>query len=205
RSKWRLHAKIYVGDQAVTVGSSSFTDSGLRNQLEANVRFQRFDSPSKPAQRDEGQRHTETVQIAEPCCDCGNDYNDQLITLLAQLLRLVPWQEAIARASAELVEADWAERYLRGEYLPGDAALWPSQRQGIAQALYILKERGSVLVADATGSGKTRTGVHLIGAKMHEIISSNRLRQGKALMICPPAVVPHWQSESTIAGVHVDV
>ena len=205
RSKWRLHAKIYVGDQAVTVGSSNFTDSGLRNQLEANVRFQRFESSTKPAQREEGQRYTEAARIAEQFWDLGTDYNDQLIDLLEQLLRLVPWQEAIARASAELLEADWAERYLRGEYLPGDAALWPSQRQGIAQALYILKERGSVLVADATGSGKTRTGVHLIGAKMHEIISSNRLRRGKALLISPPSVTSDWLSESAIASVPLDV
>lgn len=42
RSSWRLHAKIYVGDDATTIGSSNFTDPGLRNQLEANVRFQRF-------------------------------------------------------------------------------------------------------------------------------------------------------------------
>ena len=127
------------------------------------------------------------------------------INLLEQLLRLVPWQEAVARASAELLEADWAERYMRGEYLPGDAALWPSQRQGIAQALYILKERGSVLIADATGSGKTRTGVHLIGAKMHEIISSNRLRRGKALLISPPSVTAEWMKESAEASVPLDV
>lgn len=205
RSSWRLHAKVYVGDRAATIGSSNFTDSGMKNQLEANVRFQRHVHTRKPSQREENQRYNETIQIAEQIWDLGADYNDQLIKLLEQLLRLVPWQESVARASAELLEADWAERYLRGEYLPGDAALWPSQRQGIAQALYILKERGSVLIADATGSGKTRAGVHLIGAKMHEIISSNRLRRGKALLISPPSVASEWVSESAIASVPLDV
>ena len=205
RSTWRLHAKIYVGDDAATLGSSNFTDPGLRNQLEANVRFRRFDDAKKPAQREEHQRYLETVQIAEQFWKLGKDYSEQLIELLEQLLRLVPWQEAVARASAELLEAEWAQRYLRGEYLPGDAALWPSQRLGIAQALYILKERGSVLIADATGSGKTRTGVHLIGAKMHEIIASNRLRRGKALLISPPSVSSEWMSESAIASVPLDV
>ena len=205
RSRWRLHAKIYVGDQAATMGSSNFTNPGLRNQLEANVRFQKNENAAKSADGEEHKRYQETVQIAEQFWDLGTDYNQQLIELLEKLLRLVPWQEAIARASAELLEAEWAQSYLRGEYLPDDATLWPSQRLGIAQALYILKERGSVLIADATGSGKTRAGVHLIGAKMHEIISSNRLRHGKAMLISPPSVVPEWMSESAIASVPLDV
>jgi hypothetical protein len=201
----RLHAKIYVGDNAATLGSSNFTDSGLHNQLEANARFERHDTAKKGAKHEEHQRYIETRQLAEGYWDLGLDYNAKLIALLEQLLRLVPWQEALARACAELLEAEWAQRYLRKEYLPGDAALWPSQRQGIAQALYILKERGSVLVADATGSGKTRMGVHLIGAKIHEIITSNRLRRGKALLISPPSVVQEWESESAQASVPVDV
>ena len=200
RSPWRMHAKIYVGDEAATLGSSNFTEPGLKRQLEANVRFQ------KAAKTNEEQtRYEETVQIAEEFWKLGKDYNKQLIALLERLLRLVPWEEAIARAATELLDGDWAKRFLRGGYLPGDADLWPSQQQGIAQALYILKERGSVLVADATGSGKTRAGIHLIGAKMHEIISSNRLRQGKALLICPPSVIPNWQLESAQASVQVDI
>jgi SNF2-related domain/Helicase conserved C-terminal domain len=205
RSTWRLHAKLYVGANAATLGSSNFTDPGLRNQLESNVRFRRYDEPVKPAHKEEHQRFLETSQIAEQFWDLGTDYNQQLIALLEQLLRLVPWEEALARASAELLEAEWAKRFLRGEYLPGDAALWPSQRLGIAQALFILKERGSVLIADATGSGKTRAGTHLIGAKMHEIIASNRLRRGKALLIAPPTVVNEWKEESAIASVPLDV
>lgn len=35
-----LHAKIYKGDQAITLGSSNFSRLGLLQQTEANVRFQ---------------------------------------------------------------------------------------------------------------------------------------------------------------------
>lgn len=35
----RLHAKMYCTQAAVTLGSSNFSHSGLRQQLEANVRF----------------------------------------------------------------------------------------------------------------------------------------------------------------------
>lgn len=199
RSRWRLHAKIYVGDAAATVGSSNFTAPGLEYQLEANVRFE------QAGKAEEKRRYRETRQIAGEIWNLGRDFNAGLIELLESLLRLVGWQEALARAAVELLEGKWAQAFLRDDYLPDDARLWPSQRTGIAQALYILKERGSVLVADATGSGKTRAGVHLIGAKMHEIVAANRLRQGKALVICPPSVVGGWEAESGKANVHVDV
>ncbi len=35
----RLHAKIYAGETAATVGSSNFTHAGLSRQFEANARF----------------------------------------------------------------------------------------------------------------------------------------------------------------------
>lgn len=191
----RLHAKIYVGDQAATLGSSNFTRPGLDRQLEANARFSREKEPK---------RYAETVAIAENYWQLGRDYRAELIDLLEALLRVVPWQEALARACAELLEGDWAKAYLRSDYLPGDADLWPTQRQGIAQALLVLSQQGSVLVADATGSGKTRMGTHLIRAVQDQIIRSGRLRQGKALMVCPPAVQDNWQMESTLCSVPLD-
>ena len=190
-----LHAKIYVGDAGATVGSSNFTESGLRLQMEANVRF--------TAAKDRI-RYTELKQIAENIWAMGQDYRDDLIALLEQLLRVVSWQEALARACAELLEGEWAERYLSDDYLAGAANLWPSQRQGIAQALYVLSHQGSVLVADATGSGKTRMGVHLIGAILDQILRKGRLRQGKAIMVCPPMVEESWEHESHLAAVPLD-
>jgi len=192
----RLHAKIYCGDDAATVGSSNFTKPGLDSQLEANARFTR---------KSESARYEELVDIAENYWALGRDYNDALIALLEQLLRVVPWQEALARASAELLEGEWARAYLRQEYLPLEAELWPSQKQGIAQALYILSRQGSVLVADATGSGKTRMGVHLVRAVRDDILRSGRLRQGKALMVAPPAVRDSWERESHFSGTQLDI
>ncbi|MGI8685331.1 MAG: phospholipase D family protein [Acidimicrobiales bacterium] len=40
-----LHAKVYVGEAAATVGSSNFTAAGLGTQLEANARFERVSEP----------------------------------------------------------------------------------------------------------------------------------------------------------------
>jgi superfamily II DNA or RNA helicase len=191
-----LHAKIYLGDDAATVGSSNFTANGLGSQLEANARF----SAGK-----EAMRYRELRNIAENFWQLGTDYSADLIDLLNKLLRVVTWEEALARACAELLEGNWADEYLAAGYLPGEGDLWPSQRQGIAQALYVLSRQGSALVADATGSGKTRMGVHLIRAAVDDIVRSGRLRRGKALMVCPPAVRENWELEATRCSAALDV
>ena len=183
----RLHAKIFIGDVAASLGSSNFTIPGLKTNLEANARFTR--------NRDKV-RYEETTHIAENYWQLGRDYNDELIALLDKLLQVVSWQEALARACAELLEGDWAARYIRESELSSGSALWPSQKQGIAQALYILSRQDSVLVADATGSGKTRMGVHLVNAVVDQILRSGRLKYGKSLMVCPPAVESSWKSEA---------
>lgn len=187
-----LHAKIYVGDRGATLGSSNFSEMGMRLQMEANARF------TTVKERD---RYAELKQIAENYWAMGRDYKEQLIALLEQLLKVVSWQEALARACAELLEGEWAERYLSGEYLSDAAKLWPSQKQGIAQALYVLSNQGSVLVADATGSGKTRMGVHLVGAIQDQILREGRMRRGKSIMVCPPVVEQAWERESNFAAV----
>jgi len=191
----RLHAKIFIGDQAASLGSSNFTIPGLKTNLEANARFTRS--------RDKT-RYDETVKIAENYWQIGRDYNDALIALLDQLIQVVSWQEALARACAELLEGDWAARYIRESELSSSSALWPSQKQGVAQALYILARQDSVLVADATGSGKTRMGVHLVNAVVDQILRSGRLKYGKALMVCPPTVEKSWRRESIESATDLD-
>lgn len=179
----RLHAKIYLGDRAATVGSSNFTNPGLAGQLEANARF----TVDRQAGQFKGLK-----TIAENYWAMGRDYSEELLALLQQLLQVVPWREALARACVELLEGTWAVGYLKSSGFSAENALWPAQRQGIAQALYVLSRQGSVLVADATGSGKTKMGAHLVRAILDQILRSGRIRQGKSVMICPPVVKGNW-------------
>lgn len=185
----RLHAKIYCGDNAATLGSSNFTNPGMRRQIEANARFSR---------KTDKRRFEETTAIAETLWNEGRDYNDALDALLQQLLKLVSWDEALARACAELLEGEWAKSHLQQQLLAGDAPLWPSQVQGIAQALWLIETVGSALIADATGSGKTRMGAHLLRAVIDRIWSSGRTRKGRPIMVCPPAVRQTWEHEATL-------
>ncbi|RLA45127.1 MAG: helicase [Gammaproteobacteria bacterium] len=191
----RLHAKIYSGDTGITIGSSNFTEPGLRTQIEANARFSATKEPK---------RFTELTAIAQNYWERSVSYQQQLIALLEKMLRVVSWEEALARASAELLEGEWAEKYLQGDYLTATGNLWPSQKQGIAQALTVLSNQGSVLIADATGAGKTRMGTYLIGAVQDQIVRSGRMRQGKAIMICPPAVEENWIRECSQNSVSLE-
>ncbi len=190
-----LHAKVYATEQSVTLGSSNFTRAGLERNLEANTRF----TPQA-----EPRRYRELVQVAENYWSMGTDYSAALKALLRSLLQFVTWQEALARACAELLEGEWADEYIGRALLPEEVSLWPSQKQGIAQALYVLSRQGSVLVADATGSGKTRLGAHLIRAVQDQIAGSGRLRRGRAVMVCPPAVQENWDAEARLVDTSIE-
>jgi superfamily II DNA or RNA helicase len=189
-----LHAKIYVGAEAATLGSSNFTPSGLALQLEANARFEHSVEPT---------RYDGLVRIAENLWEQGQPWNNELLELLRSLLQSVSWQEALARACAVLLEGEWARRYLESAYQVG-AALWPTQRAGIAQALWIIETVGSALVADATGSGKTRMGAHLVRAVRDRLWSTGRARRDLAVVVCPPAVEKTWRHEANISGINLE-
>jgi SNF2-related domain/Helicase conserved C-terminal domain len=191
-----IHAKIYRGDDAITTGSSNFSYSGLVRQIESNVRFTREEHP------DWWQGATD---YAEWVWQQGRDYLDDLLELLEQLLSVVTWQEALARACAEVLEGDWAKEYILPTEAHETVPLWPTQRQGIAQALWIMENLGSVLVADATGSGKTRMGAHLLKAVVDRMWQTGRKREGLPVLTCPGSIEQSWTEEFNRCLLGVDI
>ncbi|MEX1369263.1 MAG: helicase-related protein [Nannocystaceae bacterium] len=189
-----LHAKMFIGQDAITVGSSNFTEPGLERQLEANVRLR--------DDRKTGAHLREARKLGEIYWKLSVPFDEELRALLEQLLRRVTWPEALARACAELLEGQWARGYLTDELGYG-GRLWPSQVQGIGQALYVLMEVGSVLVADATGSGKTRTGAWLLRALRQRLVSMGRPISDPVL-VSPPAVSEAWADELHDAELRVE-
>jgi superfamily II DNA or RNA helicase len=125
-----------------------------------------------------------------------------MLGLLHDLLKAVSWQEALARACAELLEGTWAERYLQGRSYAGHA-LWPSQQAGIAEALWVIQSVGSVLVADATGSGKTKMGAHLVRAVRDRLWSTGRVHRDITALVGPPAVIDQWEREALFVGLSI--
>lgn len=180
-----LHAKMYLSDDAVVLGSSNFTIPGLAGQTEANVRFTET----------EKKRADECRAFAEALWARCRDYSSEFVELLDALLRSVTWQEALARACASVLEGDWAKRYVPPEMLEKvSPRLWPHQVQGISQAMWVLENVGSVLVADATGSGKTRMGAWLIRAAFDRQFRRGFVRRPSPLVVVPPQVLPIWEA-----------
>jgi superfamily II DNA or RNA helicase len=182
-----VHAKIYACDEAVTIGSSNFTHRGLGAQSEGNVRFSTAQS----------MRMGEAWQLAEGLWENGHCYKDALRDLIDQLLCAVTWQEALARACAVVLEGDWARQYIPPEELAQlNPPLWPHQVQGLGQILWILENVGSVLVADATGSGKTRLGSWAIrGAYDRQMRQGTHRRfRSTPLVLTPPGVTVSWEN-----------
>ncbi|HAS46695.1 MAG TPA: hypothetical protein DCS93_39795 [Microscillaceae bacterium] len=186
-----LCAKAYISDTGAIMGSSNFSRGGLRNNFEIN---RRFDSISSY------QDYSKVKKIANEYFELGEDYNDQLVNLLEKLLHYVNWQEALARAVAELQEGGWLKNYPEFlQYLNKlEQPLWKTQIEAIGQALYILDNNGSLLIADPTGSGKTKMGVVLQACILNRFFQKaiNFIKEDRnALLICPPQVQGNWQRE----------
>jgi superfamily II DNA or RNA helicase len=186
-----VHAKMYVGDHAITMGSSNYSTAGLYRQVEINTRFS----------DDEPQRFEEARRAAEVIWAGSRAYTAELMQLLNDLLSVVSWQEALGRACAELLEGKWAARYLAPPSIMNEGPiLWPSQEQGIAHALWILENQGSVLIADATGSGKTLMGAHLAKRIMHREWRAGTARDDIPVLMAPPSVLDVWQHDAMSCG-----
>ena len=179
-----LHGKVYVGDHHLMIGSSNYSHSGMALQAEINVRYEKSDP-----------EYEDLSGIARHYLSESKDYNEDLLALLRKLLQLVDWDEALARAIAELLEGGWVEKYFKDLHPGQNFSLWPTQRQAIGQALFILDNEGSVLIAEPTGSGKTRVGAHLLAALLNRFWQQGRGSRSRYKIIAPPLVLDNWQDE----------
>jgi len=179
-----LHAKIYLGEESAIFGSSNFSRQGLQQQREANGRFE-----------SDTDRYDDLSVIVSQFKSESRECSAEIRELLENLLQPVQWEEALARGAAEILEGDWVDRYPEVFRLLQKQNLWPHQEQAIAQGLWILDTRGSVLVADATGSGKTRVGTHLLYGLLNRLWSKGQAHRTDATVICPPNVVENWTGE----------
>lgn len=180
-----LHAKLYISDSYAVLGSSNFSRSGMVFQKEANIRI-------KHTQK----RYKEIQQIAENFREKSFDCTGKIRELLEQMLQYVSWKEALSRAVSELLEGEWIKRYPSFFALEKNERLWPSQRQALAQALYILDTMGSVLIADPTGSGKTKVGTNLLYSLINRKWKTVSFGIPSAVVIAPPLIQEScWKKE----------
>ncbi|MGB5931293.1 MAG: SNF2-related protein [Cyclobacteriaceae bacterium] len=186
----KLHAKLYVGDTHAILGSSNFSRMGLVMQHEANIRVNKYT---------ESDQYIGIRDIAEKFYNISAEYNNEIIDLLKGISREVTWQEAIARAIVEVLDSEWAIDYNR-VFGNLNIKLWPTQKQGIVQAMSILRSKYNVLIADATGSGKTKTISTLIQILIHNMWENGKTDIKNTLIITPPQVTTNWNEEFSDLG-----
>ena len=186
----KLHAKLYIGSKHAILGSANFSKNGLTKQQEANIRV-----ASESEGRTESDQYSAIKLIANKFYSIAKPYNEQAIELLKNLIRQVTWQEALARAIAEVIEGDWLEDYTHLFQELSKANLWPTQWKGIAQAMDIIQTRSNVLIADPTGAGKTKFCSALILTLVHWLWENGKQDRTNSLVICPPIVIENWQNE----------
>lgn len=191
RVKKRLHAKIYVGDEYAILGSSNFSKSGLTYQREANIRV------GKNNDETENLQYKAFKQLAENHFELADDYNGEIIELLTKLLKDATWEEALARAIAEILESKWMKDFPVLYQAIVNTELWPSQKIGIARAMGIIQDQGNVLLADPTGSGKTKFATTLAYTLFHWLGENGYKDRSNALVIAPKQVVENWENEDS--------
>lgn len=184
----KLHAKLYVGDSYAVLGSSNFSKNGLTTQEEANIRVHRENI-------DEQAQYNAIKLIAKSYYEESLDYSDKIKELLQNLIQQTSWQEALARAIAELLEGEWLSDYKDILEKLQNASLWPTQWKGLTQAMSILQRQSNVLIADPTGAGKTKLTTSLVLALKHWLYQLGKNYSTDALVICPPLVVSKWNDE----------
>lgn len=186
--KDKLHAKLYVGDTFALLGSSNFSKNGLTTQEEANIRVDR-------TKQNEQSQYDAIKQIAENYYDEASLYNDKIKELLKVLIQQTGWEEALARAIAELLEGEWLAEYREILEKLKSTNLWPTQWKGLTQAVSILQSQSNVLIADPTGAGKTKLSASLVLALKHWLYQLGKSYSTSSLVICPPLVVSKWEEE----------
>jgi len=179
-----LHAKAYLSDTAVTIGSSNFSTPGLKTSRELNARYM----------LGADKEYSEVSKFMEGCWEHSEDYTQELLALLRELQLHTTWEEALARACAAILEGHWAMDLLPPNLKADLDQLWPHQKQAIAQALTVLENQGAVVICDPTGAGKTREGGWLFRLAYNRLIARGGENMNSLIpvMISPPSVANNW-------------
>lgn len=174
----RLHSKLYIltfneGDRdlgRIITGSSNFTESGLRDNLEFNVELKNASDYQFGLKRfnelweqgvDVSQKFVETVQTQTWLSDSISPY-DLYLKFLYEYFR------KDLRHTEEMSNQYTPQGYRRLEY----------QEQAVASAKRVLEEYGGVFLSDVVGLGKTYISAML----------ASQL-EGRNLVIAPPVLL----------------
>ena len=101
----------------------------------------------------------------------------------------------MARAISEVLEGRWfTDNNTFFESLSVQK-LWPTQEYGLIEAVNILTDKSNVLIADPTGSGKTKMCSAIIISFLYWLWQTGEKANSNLLLISPPMVQSNWEKE----------
>lgn len=174
----QLHAKLYImtfneGDRdlgRVITGSSNFTESGLRDNLEFNVELKNS-ADYKFALDKFNNLWEQGVDVSEKFVETINHHtwlNDTIGPYELYLKFLYEYFKKDLRHTEEMSNQFTPQGYKRLEY----------QEQAVASAKRVLDEYGGVFISDVVGLGKTYISA-LLASQL----------DGRSLVIAPPVLL----------------
>ena len=179
------HSKCYIFDNRTAfIGSSNFTQPGLVGNYELNAGLYQPGA---------------VIQTRAWFDDMWKEATDTKNDLIAVLKRSKFGEPALPfevymkmlfeRFKPLLDAADRDAKY--------DASLTNFQQDAVQNGLYIISEFGGVMIADATGLGKTNMGI--------EILRQKTLGEGKKVLLVAPSQVLHSMWEEKLKDVDINV
>ena len=204
-----LHAKCYIfsgyGVAHGIIGSSNFTEKGLRgnaelNYLETNPRIVDGDTTEY------GKSHiawfTEMWEQSVPWT--GKFIKDILVpSPVGKKAKkaiepepnagLTPYEVYIKYLQEQLGDiADPEAGAVLKSYLPADYSALSYQMDAVQQCFFIMKNHGGFILGDVVGLGKTVVGLLIIKKYLAEAHLLQRER--KVLIVTPPAIKRAWEN-----------
>lgn len=190
-----IHAKLYImtfneGDRdagRVITGSSNFTASGMKENIEFNVELKdRSDYEFSKEKFQELWDHSDTF-------DMGILYQDYVPNKTWLRQNITPYELYLKFLYEYFKEELNQQNTLSMEDLPDNYESYEYQKEAVLNANRILKQYGGVFISDVVGLGKT-----FIVALLLKNIQSRR----RVLVIAPPALVDEKNPGSWINVLH---
>ena len=179
------HSKCYITNSAAFIGSSNFTGAGMVGNYELNAGIY------QPILI----KHTK--EWFEKMWEMGQDTKQELVYILLQSKFGAPatpyeiYMKMLFERFKPMLATDDTEPPSYGE------TLTKFQRDAVRTAMSIISEYSGVIIADATGLGKTNMGLEIVRQKV--------LKEGKKVLLIAPAQVLHsmWGEKLKDVGANV--
>ena len=198
-----LHSKCYIfkgNNNAIgIVGSSNFTDKGLKGNAELNYVETSWlqvasTETSNPRQKSHVVWFDEKWNNSEPW---NKQFLEQVlkkapITKMAEVVPFTPYELYIKLLQIKF--GDIVDKSLGQQieaYLPAKIHRLDYQIEAVKRCIGIMHEHGGFMLADVVGLGKTIIGVLII--KRFLSVPEDDGRERKVLVITPPAIQSSWK------------